>query len=925
MKRTSLTRLLVAATTLSALLLGQVTWALAGTTGGLAGYVKDGATGAPVAGVRVEAVSPSQTAVTTTDAGGHFIISPLAPDTYTLNVTKAGYQETSFPGAVVFADQSQQYTLTLGKALKTIGHVIATAGNANLVKSGVGGDLYSVNASQAAAAAPLGGGGNLNSAYSAMASVPGVQTGIGGAGWMTNATYIRGQNSYYSGYEYDGIPVNRAFDNYNSSTESSLGLQELQVYTGGGPASIASAGTSGFINQVIKTGTFPGYAEVSLGIATPLYYNQAGVEVAGSTPDRNFTYYVGVKGFNQGFRIINNDNGANFMEPGGIYSGDVNGFGIGYGGCATATCQGTKPICPLVGGGGSVPDQGCWSYYNGLYGATSQISDRENVVNLHLGIPRASGLRDDIQLLWSASALNNYAFSSPNDAGPGNNQFVSSLFGAPYGAPVCGQEQITASGLTVKGCNPSGNTAYLAYADAVAYNLPFGTRIATGPGQVTNPGVYYAPDTPQHDYLGQIPLNDQGINVNQNDAGIAKVQYTHPLSTSAFLRVYGYTFYSDWLETAPFNGSTDQALVAFNGAAQYQLITHTAGGALEFNDQIDDKNLLNITGNYTRATVSRLSNNSAIAGLGTSPIGYMNAGGNTCYDNHSGQAVPCLASAYYDVALNATVNPNAVYTGVSTSCDTPSNPVPCGWRSNAIAGPSGFGGPKGAAWQTLWNGNITGSLNTVTPKFTSLSMSDQWRPNDKIVVNGAIRYDNFTYDMPDSNDAATNFYAAMTANYICVQKSTNAVLTQPLPPGVPPPANPQYVNGDCNTAATRLFPTGPFNRLGPSQRQDSGRRCRPELHRHRTQFVLAELLGAEDIGHLHPIARHRVAGFGRPLHAAADLGIGAVSESVGRRSLGLEQHPQPRLLQPIPPDSGRVVGAVRSVARTAHSRNRHEL
>ena len=85
-------------------------------------------------------------------------------------------------------------------------------------------------------------------------------------GWDFNAAYVRGQNSYYTGYEYDGIPVNRAFDNYNSSTESTLGLQELQVYTGGGPASVASAGTAGFINQVIKTGTFPGFATANLGL-----------------------------------------------------------------------------------------------------------------------------------------------------------------------------------------------------------------------------------------------------------------------------------------------------------------------------------------------------------------------------------------------------------------------------------------------------------------------------------------------------------------------------------------------------------------------------------------------------------------------------------------------------------------------------------
>ena len=160
-------------------LLGQVTWALAGTTGGLAGYVKDGATGAPVAGVRVEAVLRRRPSLPPMRAG----ISSSRP-LRTRYVHAQRYQSRLSGHVVSWGRRlcrsiAARYTLTLGKALKTIGHAIATAGNANLVKSGVGGDLYSVNASQAAAAAPLGGGGNLNSAYSAMASVPGVQTGSG--------------------------------------------------------------------------------------------------------------------------------------------------------------------------------------------------------------------------------------------------------------------------------------------------------------------------------------------------------------------------------------------------------------------------------------------------------------------------------------------------------------------------------------------------------------------------------------------------------------------------------------------------------------------------------------------------------------------------------------------------------------------------
>jgi hypothetical protein len=858
MKRFSLPRTLVAALTLLAFFAGQETWALAGVTGNIAGTIKD-TNGTPIAGAQVQAVSPSQTKSATTDAAGHFVILSLAPDTYTLNLSKAGYQTASFPGVVVFADQSQQVAYAMTKALVTIGHVTAQSGT-SLVKSGVGSDLYSVNAAQAAAAASLGGGGNLNNAYSALASVPGVQTSQGGMGWNFNATYVRGQNSYYTGYEYDGIPVNRAFDNYNSSTESSLGLSELQVYTGGGPASVASAGTSGFINQVIKTGSYPGFATANLGIGTPVYYHQASVEVGGSTPDRTFSYYVGLLGYNQAYRFFDNSNGAGYMTPGGILSGNNLGAGIGYAEgspqvftvgaqCLSSTCQGVKPVCPLVGAKFDFPQQGCWQFYSGISSSPSQIADREDVINLHMGIPKANGLRDDVQFLWSGSALSNYFYQSPNDIGPGNDQFIQSFFGTNARGPAnCGPLQV-GPGLTVNGCsnlagfggtnpcypncaqigsvlslgsqwvcnprNPAGQNgcsfSYLPYADNVAYNLPFGTPIATGPTNIKAPGVYMAPNTPSHAFGGPIPLNDDNLNTIQNDTGITKLQYTYALSQSAYLRAYGYSFYSDWMQLDPVYGSTDE-FVPSAAAAQYTLITHTAGGALNFQDQINDQNLISVDGNYTTASVNRFSNNSAYLGCSPaklfqpnncSPIGYMakSAGGYTCYDPTSGKPVPCIVSS--------PASPYCVVTGSKCTFEAPT------WTNVAASGPTGFA-PKGtgatragATWDSLWQGNATGSLNSVKPEFTNASISDQFRPSDRFLFNASLRYDNFTYQLPNSAGPADGFYASMTANYTCVLAATNEVLAQPLPPGAPPPAAAQYVVGDCNKAAIALHPGGP--------------------------------------------------------------------------------------------------------------------
>ena len=225
-----------------------------------------------------------------------FTFLTLGPDTYTVTASKAGYQSTSVPGQIVFADTVQTVTaFALTKALKTIAHVTSRPAGA-LVKSGTTADVYSVNSTTQQPRWPaLGGGGSLNQAYSAIATMPGAYVVPNQTGYFETVN-IRGGDYDQVGYEFDGVPVLRSFDNYGSSSANSLGNAEVQVYTGATPANSESAGLSGFINQVIKTGTYPGYATSSLGIGTPIFYHRAAVEVGGATPDRLFSYYVGIGG-----------------------------------------------------------------------------------------------------------------------------------------------------------------------------------------------------------------------------------------------------------------------------------------------------------------------------------------------------------------------------------------------------------------------------------------------------------------------------------------------------------------------------------------------------------------------------------------------------------------------------------------------------
>ena len=106
----------------------QGTWALAGTTGGITGSVKDDS-GKPVVGAAVKVVSASQIASSSTDASGHFVFLALAPDTYTVSIDKDQYNPISEAGITVFADQTQTFAFTMHPALKTIAAASAEAQN----------------------------------------------------------------------------------------------------------------------------------------------------------------------------------------------------------------------------------------------------------------------------------------------------------------------------------------------------------------------------------------------------------------------------------------------------------------------------------------------------------------------------------------------------------------------------------------------------------------------------------------------------------------------------------------------------------------------------------------------------------------------------------------------------------------------------
>ena len=80
--------------------------AIASTSGVISGKVTIALTGAPLAGAKVAATSPTGHYSATTNATGFYSMTGVGTDTYTLTFTHDGYEPYSVQGINVFADQS---------------------------------------------------------------------------------------------------------------------------------------------------------------------------------------------------------------------------------------------------------------------------------------------------------------------------------------------------------------------------------------------------------------------------------------------------------------------------------------------------------------------------------------------------------------------------------------------------------------------------------------------------------------------------------------------------------------------------------------------------------------------------------------------------------------------------------------------------
>jgi hypothetical protein len=376
--------------------------------------------------------------------------------------------------------------------------------------------------------------------------------------------------------------------------------------------------------------------------------------------------------------------------------------------------------------------------------------DRDNVVNLHYYFPHKDGSRDDLQALYEVNLIDTSFFTSTNDQG--GTAFVNAI-----DTPLDG-----------------GGPTYI---DGYQLKLPTGGFLPTNYQQYAAP--YYFPNTPTHTFDATINPNlEDGMDNNQ---AITKVQFTKSLGSSAFARVYGYTYYSNFNETGP---NTDYSF-DLGVSGDYELSSHTRGISGAITDQINSQNLLNFTGDFTTASVLRSNNSANLNGLyGPNSVNTRTAAAvlvdssnptnGICYTT-AAVATNCFSSA-------TGLNSGAGYATLQQAASGTITPAPA---ANCGSGP--------CQYLVIGNGQYA-TFNTVKPNFYGASLTDEFRPSSKLTINAGIRLDDYQYVGGDTSggNARAFFYNAYN-NEECISNTTHLV-AQKLTIG--------------DTAVTQACPTG---------------------------------------------------------------------------------------------------------------------
>jgi len=246
-------------TALLAALLVAIVAASAGaiTTGILSGQVLDLKTGESLPGVNISIEGTGLTTVS--DARGGYLITNIPPGTYDIKASLVGYVEAINTGVVIIQDQTTSLDFGLeATVLEVPGAEAKVTASQVQVRPAVTATTYT-----AATPEEQHVRGQPNDLY----QFPGIVFGQPGViPDSTGYPHIRGARDDQVGYMLEGIPIVEPNNNVFATNIVTVGLDRMELYTGGYPASYPGY-VGGVINEVIKRGdqVRGGFVDTSFG------------------------------------------------------------------------------------------------------------------------------------------------------------------------------------------------------------------------------------------------------------------------------------------------------------------------------------------------------------------------------------------------------------------------------------------------------------------------------------------------------------------------------------------------------------------------------------------------------------------------------------------------------------------------------------
>lgn len=299
-------RRIILARSVSSLLLLSLLFSLAfgGSTGKIAGVVKDKKTGEPIIGANVRVEGTSLGGVT--DFDGKYYVINIPPNEYNVLVSMVGYSPSKITGVRVRGDLTTVVDADLTETLQQVSQEIVIVAERPLVQKDLTAKTAIISGSEISAL-PV-------TEVSAVISMQ--------AGFVSGS--LRGGRKGEVAYWIDGVPVTDAYDGTQIVEVNKNLVQELQVISGAFNAEYGQA-MSGIINITAKEGgekytgalgVYGGdYLPSNDGIFPGNKFNPTNIrdiegDLSGPLLTDNLTFFVNARniyfnGYEKGYRRFN--------------------------------------------------------------------------------------------------------------------------------------------------------------------------------------------------------------------------------------------------------------------------------------------------------------------------------------------------------------------------------------------------------------------------------------------------------------------------------------------------------------------------------------------------------------------------------------------------------------------------------------------